>query len=127
MGTEASPLKTEYDPCPDGWRVPDGGDNGIWAISRGSSYWTFGIPYYSVNRGVNFCGEFGDDDVIWYPCAGKYYDGKLVSVGTNGNYWSASYASDHRVHFLLIMDNGDVYPTMSGEAYSGYSVRCVQE
>ena len=29
--------KSIYDPCPAGWRVPDGGENGIWAKAHGSS------------------------------------------------------------------------------------------
>ena len=29
--------KTAYDPCPAGWRVPEGGENGVWAEACGNS------------------------------------------------------------------------------------------
>jgi uncharacterized protein (TIGR02145 family) len=124
--TESTSLKSIYDPCPVGWRVPDGGDEGIWAEARGSSYWVLEIPYYIESKGINFCGEFGDDDVIWYPMAGYYYRrGELSSVGSCGTYWSASHTSDAYANCLyLYMEQ--VYPTMSFEPAYACSVRCVQ-
>ena len=42
--------KTIYDPCPAGWRVPDGGGSGVWATAFGtSSGWTTASNWDSTN------------------------------------------------------------------------------
>ena len=35
--TESSSPKSIYDPCPAGWRVPDGSENGVWSRATGTS------------------------------------------------------------------------------------------
>ena len=61
--TESS--KSIYDPCPSGWRVPNGGDNGIWSKALGSSsYFTQSSLYDSTNEGMNFSGKFGSASTI---------------------------------------------------------------
>ena len=125
-GTWAS-SKTVYDPCPSGWRVPDGGDNGVWATAIGSSDF-FYYGYDSTNEGINFSGKFGSDQTIWYPASGYRSNdgGSLYNVGSGGNYWSAS-PNFNGVYILDFNYNGDVNPSLNyGRAY-GYSVRCFQE
>ena len=81
-------TKTEYDPCPAGWRVPDGGSDGIWAKANTSvSFFPTGGSY-----GLNFGGVFGSDATIWYPASGYLYQesGVLCIVGSNGSYWSVT-------------------------------------
>ena len=70
--------KSIYDPCPAGWRVPDGGENGIWAKAHGSSA-NYNSTYDSAKRGFNFSGDFGESSPIWYPLQGQrgYDDGDL--------------------------------------------------
>ena len=60
-------TKTIYDPCPAGWRVPDGGENGIWAKA---------IAHHGnwCNSSMNFSGIYGDDEVIYYPVIGCSLD-----------------------------------------------------
>jgi hypothetical protein len=57
--------KTPNDPCPLGWRVPDGGENGVWMKSMMGS-----VDALSAENGLNFTGIMGDDPVIYYPKAG---------------------------------------------------------
>ena len=59
-------LKSIYDPCPAGWRIPIGGDEGIWATALGTSY----LPDISLDnpQGKNFSRTFGDVEMIWYSC-----------------------------------------------------------
>ena len=126
-------LKTVYDPCPAGWRVPDGGSNGVWARALGlsssfnnSSSWDF------TNRGMNFSGKFGSDQTNWYSASGSRheYSGGLSDVGHRGYYWSASPGSRTSYYaFNLFFDySGNVYPAYdSGNRAYGYSVRCLQE
>ena len=125
--TTSESEKSIYDPCPAGWRVPDGGDSGVWSKAKGSSS-EYKRDYDSNDRGMNFSGDFGTDQTIWYPAAGYRYntDGSLSLVVNYGYYWSATpygnYASS-----LYFFDSGDVYPSNDDYRAYGYSVRCLQE
>ena len=118
-------LKTVNDPCPAGWRVPDGGSNGVWARALGSSSIIY-LSLDSTNRGMNFSGKFGSASTIWYPASGyrNSSDGSLNNVGNNGFYWSASLNSGD-AYYLYV--SGGVYPSYSSSRAGGYSVRCLQE
>lgn len=115
-GTSWDNIKTFHDPCPAGWRVPNGGEEGVWAKACDSSAAYSGI-YDSVNEGMNFSGKFGEDEIIWYPAA-SYRDGRYGSLvyGGNGSYWSVSYA--------LTFSNVYVNPSKSADKSYGSSVRC---
>ena len=127
--TESS--KSIYDPCPSGWRVPDGGDDGVWSKALGSS----SANYDKTNKGINFSDKFGSDQTIWYPasgCLGYYNDGSLSFVASIGHYWSASpvingnYSSSRtNAYYLYIHTNG---ANTSGymERARGHSVRCIK-
>ena len=123
--------KTIYDPCPAGWRVPDGGDNGIWINAFRSSP-DYTLTYDSVNDGMDFSGYFGLDPTIWYPASGFRYrvDGALYNVGHNGCYWSVNpYLNPHyynyNAHFLYILEDG-CYSSSDYRA-QGFGVRCFKE
>ena len=131
--TTSEKDKSIYDPCPAGWRVPDGGKNGVWAKAIGSSS-SFDYNYDISDEGMNFSGKFGSDQTIWYPASGwrYYYDGDLSSVGDYGSYWSASpygsYGSgSYSTCRLLFGYSGDVDPAFYGVRARGNSVRCLQE
>ena len=115
--------KTIYDPCPVGWRVPEGGNNGIWATALGSSTAT----YDSTNEGINFSGKLGDAATIWYPAAGyiEPNGGTLGYVGSYGDYWSVT-PSSSEAHRLDINSTG-AYPKSSNLRSCAFSVRCVQD
>lgn len=121
--------KTIYDPCPAGWRVPDGGINGVWSKACSSSSSFSGYTYDSSDEGMNFSGKFGSDQTIWYPASGCRLDsiGSLLSVSSYGGYWSVTpiggYASSH----LSLNDSGYVNPSSGNYRARGLSVRCVKE
>ena len=137
--TESSSAKSIYDPCPAGWRVPDGGSNGVWAKALGSSDTLSSSEIFDdTNKGINFSGKFGDDDTIWYPAAG-YREGSnrtfrraLEYVGIWGYYWSASpyYYSNslssspyaYNLHFM----GGSPY-MLSNSRVNGLPVRCIKD
>ena len=127
--TTSDNNKSIYDPCPSGWRVPDGGSNGVWSKALGSSSsFTQSSLYDSTNEGMNFSGKFGSASTIWYPASGyRYYsNGSFYYVGSYGDYWSASPCSDGA--YGLYFDHHDyVGPSFAynGRAY-GRSVRCLQ-
>ena len=128
--TTSGKDKSIYDPCPAGWRVPDGDSNGVWSKALGSSS-SFSHIYSSTNNGMNFSGKFGSASTIWYPSSGcRYYvDGSLYFVGLDGYYWSASpYSSNSdSVSHLHLYFNGNVYPNSDTYRAYGLSVRCLQE
>ena len=126
--TTSESSKSIYDPCPAGWRVPDGGDNGVWSKACGSSSDFGGYPYDGTNEGINFSGEFGSAATIWYPASGyrRSSYGSLGNVGYAGCYWSASpYRSG--AYFMAFDDSGYGSPSSGGLRASGRSVRCLQE
>ena len=123
--TTSDTDKSIYDPCPSGWRVPDGGNNGVWSKACGSSSY-FYYTYNSTNEGMNFSGKFGADQTVWYPASGYRLGnaGSLSYVGI-GYYWSAS-PFDSSADHLYFYDNGDVYPSYRDIHAHGLSVRCLQ-
>ena len=127
--TTSTATKSIYDPCPSGWRVPDGGNNGIWSKTLGSSsVFAQSSLYDSTNEGMNFSGKFGSDQTIWYPASGcrSCDDGGLDFVGFFGYCWSASPTSKS-AYILNCNDYGHVNPASNSSRAYGYSVRCLQE
>ena len=122
-GTEENPQKTEYDPCPEGWRVPTYAELDRLNNSY-SSFITVGDQ-----KGRYFCGDYTYLDnapQVFFPAAGnrRNYGGDADLRGDRGYYWSSrpdSYGADG-----LYFYGRDVYMYYDGRA-GGYSVRCVQE
>ena len=113
-----------YDPCPVGYRVPDGGDNGFWATANVNSTGD------STNCGIYWTLADGET-TAWYPAVGYrscYESGSLYDVDS-GHYWSASpypsYSPD--AYYLYFSCYNDVYPVNSRHRGDGCSVRCVRE
>ena len=124
--TTSDKAKSIYDPCPAGWRVPDGGENGVWSKALGSSS-EFTNVFDNVYKGMNFSDKFGSYQTIWYPAPGSraQFDGRLFHVPYYGIYWSAS-TYGQQANVLGIYDDGFVGSLNSIRAY-GRSVRCVKE
>jgi hypothetical protein len=123
--------KTEYDPCPAGWRVPDGGPDGIWAKSN---YPYNGSWFYSYHTQ----GKYIDDKETGYPAApyligytGELYDPE-EAAGWWGHYWSCTttetgygYTDPYVLEFFY---PGNVHDEASSrDKAAGYSVRCQKE
>ena len=127
--TTSDKTKSIYDPCPAGWRVPDGGSNGVWSKALGSSSsFIQSSLYNSTKEGMNFSGKFGSASTIWYPASGyrSSDDGSLYSVNYDGSYWSAS-PSSYYACGLYFYDSGYVGPSNGYYRASGRSVRCLQD
>ena len=128
LWTTSDKAKSIYDPCPAGWRVPDGGSNGVWLKAKASgSPSDFYHTYSSSNKGMNFSGEFGSASTIWYPASGYLYGGGagLSHVGY-GYYWSAS-PDDLEAYYLSHGRKSDVNPSYSIARAYGLAVSCLQE
>lgn len=124
--TISKTSKSIYDPCPAGWRVPDGGDNGIWATADFDD-----TAYDFTNFGISF--SISSPSTTWYPGSGwrEGGSGKLaISAGAGaGYYWSASpYPySKNRAYYLMVGYMGFVHTLYSDYLSNAYSVRCIQE
>ena len=130
LWTTSDKTKSIYDPCPAGWRVPDGGNNGVWSKALGSSSeFNDESLYDSTNQGINFSGKFGSASTIWYPAAGYrlFNLDHLDCLAMNGLYWSASSSLRNSSDNLYILRIGDVDPSDFTSRANGYSVRCLQE
>ena len=117
--------KSMYDPCPAGWRVPDGGENGIWAKAHGSPA-TYTHTYDSNKKGHDFSGDFGESTPIWYPVMRRrsYETGNLSNDNT-GCYWSCS-PNDNTVYYLYT-SGSNVNPASYAFRAFGQPVRCCKE
>ena len=117
--------KTKYDPCPIGYRIPGGGENGFWATALSTSAGTT----WDYNN-VGYHWTLADESTAaWYPAVGYrlYYNGALTSVGSCSGSWSASpYPSNNRMAYRMFF-NTSISPATYETRSNGYSVRCVRE
>lgn len=117
--------KTIYDPCPSGWRVPDGGSDGIWYKAMSTSTYT----YDSSHIGVNFSKIFGNDEVIWYPASGYYFGGGAFGKENRGStfYWSVTVTpGDADRIYDLYISSEKVNPRSHDSRTQGLYVRCMK-
>ena len=122
--TTSESAKSVYDPCPQGWRVPDGGDDGVWtrALGTGKS------ASCSYNSGVDLSGHFGSSSCIWYPainCLGAF-NGTMSGGIYGGNYWSAT-PKGSKASGMFFNAFGTVNTDMTSDRAGALAVRCIQE
>ena len=119
--TESENAKSVYDPCPAGWRVPDGGTDGIWDTAD------FDDPTFdATNKGKTFSNNGIE---IWYPAAGYLaYDNVLSNAGTSLYCWTATPWPDsaHAINLYFKSDSQNL-ATNHGMRVIGCSVRCCKE
>ena len=116
--------KTIYDPCPAGWRVPDGdyGDKDIW---KEAGFGEVQVSFASFTD----CMAFPNNGTnLYYPYSGyrRDGDGGLINVGGGGKYWSCS-PIGYCAYYLYLDNIGYVDLSYSNNRALGYSVRCLQE
>ncbi len=119
-------AKTIYDPCPVGYRVPKGGNDGFWATANVK------FSRDSANCGIYWTLADGDTSA-WYPAAGyrNYNSEELSNVGSSGKCWSSSPSPSlgginvYYADYLYFHDT--VYPAERHYRGDGCSVRCVRE
>lgn len=119
--------KSEFDPCPAGWQVPDGGNGGVWAQASGSPN-RDNYTYDSINEGMNFSGRFGVASNIWYPSSycrmhsGDFYVGEKF-----GNWWSSSMRDDNLSYKFTLSYAGWYNSSDFSYRANARSVRCIKK
>ena len=129
--TDSSSAKSIYDPCPDGWRVPDGGRNGVWYKASGSNLGIvlYDTPYDSLNKGMNLSGKYSADQTVWYPASGIRNGDGFFNVNIFGLYWSASTYSDGSYYAYAMFycyEDDEICMALGEYRSEGAAVRCVQ-
>lgn len=128
--TRWNPNKGTYDPCPKGWKVPDGDKtNGLWSKALGSPDEFRHGPWDSTNKGMDFAGKFtSTSSRVWYPASGWLIDSDTPSqVGIGGFYWTCTPQANYSNFLETWDDSGYVYPCSAIYRSCGLSIRCVKE
>lgn len=131
-GTESEPVKTSYDPCPEGWRVPT--ESEMEMLSENFS----DIINYNGKRGRWFSGSnpYGTDvSRIFLPAAGAMSGNGSYAMarGAIGSYWTSGVYGkdmyyDYDKSLALIFDQSSYNRVIyTSERGLGLSVRCVHE
>lgn len=127
-----SSSKTVNDPCPKGWRVPDGGSDGLWS-GFPSSYDT-GCSWDSTNSGMSYTTKYSSR-AGWYPAQGYHGDSKTYysgfwQVGIEGRYWTTHTLGSGSDYMTFQSSRIEIYHTDTAIHFSranGCPVRCCSE
>lgn len=112
-------VKTVYDPCPVGFKMPNGNT---------FTYFSDSNVVGSFNNGWYFKRNADDTTGVFFPASGYRYNsnGSLNYVGSIGIVWlSSAYSQDSA--YYLNFDSYSVNPQNRSRRANGYSVRPVQE
>jgi len=133
-GGEYFAVKTVYDPCPTGWRVPSyreyDSDFSPWEyMAKPSNNWASDKPYFQTPANGAFCDwlrapvNYGLYSVPGYrdPLTGAY-----VKVGSSCRYWLASgFGYNNGSYAMLFTAYNTSFDNLNRGAAA--SVRCVKE
>jgi uncharacterized protein (TIGR02145 family) len=124
-GTEMNPMKTEYDPCPLGWRIPTYAE--IEKLSMNYSSFTCDDKDRPGRWFTGSTPYTATVSQLFLPAAGLLYcrDGYSCNRGIYGYYWSSGPSINEAYELCFHSSyNPSVY---TGYRAGGQSVRCVQE
>ena len=122
-GPEFEPVKTEFDPCPDGWRVPNYAE--LDELFKNYSAITTDI-YGRAGRWFSGPKPYSTDvPQIFLPVSGKYQNREYIR-DDNGYYWSSSTYGQQSLFISYTRKSVQLRPAESYRK-SLYSVRCVLE
>ena len=118
-------VKTVYDPCLSGWRVPDGGSTGVWATADFENAYRDYLSYRGFTISVS------DIATSWYPITGwrDVYDGTLKNAPYDTYLWSVSPSSvfKYEASAMYIVHDSAVDSDHAMSRSIGASVRCMKE
>ena len=136
QGNDNPVVKTVYDPCPVGFKMPaNNAFTGFTTTGQNSTSQsemnvdgTDDWQQWTNNFGHNFWTNSSKTATINFPASGlrNYSDGSLSYVGNFGYYWSAV-PSDAFNGCNLFFNSGRVYPLNYNTRTYGFAVRAVSE
>lgn len=125
-GTDDNPVKTEYDPCPTGWRIPTQDELDIlsenhskWTcVNDQNGYWFSGLYTYTENAPQIFIVANG---------YGSYSSGSNRWQNSCCCYWSSASSSGNG-DTLYCSSGGSFGNSYAGEYHANAcGIRCIQE
>ncbi len=132
-----SHIKTIYDPCPEGWMVPEAGENWNFrqeyhkegALNDANPY-DSSYPWYcsdTQHEDVGFRYRQSDGREYWFPLAGNRdgQKGSVQSVGGSGDYWTST-ASSTLMNMQMFAWGNPASVSGLNRVY-GASIRCIKE
>lgn len=123
-GTPSNPIKTKYDPCPNGWRVPTKAE--LESLSKNHST---GVEY-DGQRGRWFSGETAYSEgviAIFLPGERSYTGGGGAQYP---HYWTSDvddYSRAWALEFDSFKGGGRCGMSWQAHKYRACSIRCVKE
>lgn len=121
--TNTSPEKGQFDPCPEGWRIPT--DQEMKELILNSS----GVVTLDNGQtGIYFSGLYNYSSTvpcIFLPMSGwrRSLDGEVSGINRFGNYWTSTVDS-WNVKELILSSDFEINLT---DRANGLSVRCIQD
>lgn len=112
-------VKTIYDPCPPGFKMPNGNT---------FTYFSASNVVGSFSNGWYFKRNAEDTTGVFFPASGfrSNSNGSLSNVGSSGCVWLSS-ADSQDYAYTLSFYSSSVSPRSNSRRANGYSVRPVQE
>lgn len=113
--------KTEYDPCPVGWKVPEA--SVFTPLARTSDY-----VRDTDHRGVLF-GETVSTPSAFFPCAGNNPGGVLNGgeFSVSCHYWTTSLSGTYYSRRFCVYENSEPSTGYLSYRSHGFPVRCRRE
>lgn len=119
-------IKTLFDPCPAGWRVPESGagDKSVWsAFSAENGTWN--EANNDPSGGYHYSGVSAQGSP-WYPASGFFTPaGKRSGTGSWIHNWNCTAHADRSYCFRISYT--DFTPNATNVRNHGFPVRCVRE
>lgn len=125
-GTPNNPIKTQYDPCPNGWRVPTKAE--LWSLFENHSK----LVEYDGQKGYWFSGSTAYSETaprIFLPFAPSMQTSSAPGTyvpNSNPTYWSSDADDGTKVYIITILKDC-VRNDWFGLKFKACSVRCVKE
>lgn len=130
--TRWSSEKTKYDPCPQGYRVPDGGRDGVWNTAASGLEADMDIYQYEtmIEKGTDLKYYYGTERSCWYPATGFIAEHvhDIYEVGTSYSYWSCTPIDGSSSVWTMFSKESGVVGTLGVNVRgAGLAVRCMRE
>ena len=130
VGSKDSPVKSSYDPCPAGWRIPN--DAELKALTtlpnNSTSQWTVGPDGLNGYWFVDGTSDNPDAARIFLPATGylDYAEGEPRNRGNFGYYWSSDPFNINYGSVLCVRNGTPIISTVFRRA-NAVAIRCVSE
>lgn len=124
-GTEEFPVKTKYDPCPEGWRIPTSLELDELGLNKST------VVIIDGQRGYFLSGCYTymeNSQRVFLPMAGfrnQYAANRGEASEYRSSSWYDGYSSDCFSETLYV-SNGPAHLVITSHSY-GLPIRCVQE